>query len=1002
MELNTKIFNKLVSFIEESKKRKDIEFEARFKNAGQLINESNFQSLFQHLTFETKNNGNAYPYFLFNTLDVSLEQEMGESIRMSVEGTDSIKKFWINENLADIQKKFIIKEKLDRIDESNYGIRFSLNNELPQSELLQKNMNLLSKNTANKVYRLKNRYSIQTPNKLFSIDMTTVKNGIGKTFRESNTFKSNPEYEIEMEFIGKSSSIDSETILGEMLSHITLLLKILQGTTIILSNREIQKIKNNYSSLARAGPMNFIAANPVTIHRENLLKGTIIKNVLQKYAITLKADGERHFLYVNPEEDGKVFLFNNNFEMKFTGHSNIQWKDTLIEGELVAKNFYAYDILFQKGVDVRKKPLVEGRIPLIDAFLKEMASMQTDAPVISLHSKKYMHSLRADGTDIFDKVREMWEGRKYSPYHVDGVIFVPKYEPYPVKSGSWHSLFKWKPPELNTIDFLMKLVHDDNGDAIKSPYLESIARLDGTFETKIRPYKTGRLYVTGEKDKKRVPLLFNPFGLNEEENEKYNIVKIFLEDGDHMFATDPLSKERVEIFDDSIIEFGYDPAKEDGFQWIPYRFRRDKTSLYKKFNNYFGNGANVAMNIYQSIQEPVTTEMITTGRVPIDSAKGEQKQPYYIRNSENIQRERYSYQNFHNHYVKYELLYLSARNLPSKESARIFDMCCGKGVDIGKIKRAKYTEIVGMDIDFHNIKEAIEIHKKTIHPPRAYYIRGDASQLIFPNADCCFTEADKLFLRKNVPSKYLFDTVSLQFCFHYFFKDEIALRTVLQNINDNLKIGGYFIGTAFDGNRVDRAFQEAKSNVLIGKNLKNETFWTITKKYDMGSKRKKLANYGAQIDVLVKTIGVTHTEFLINFEFVEKIMEDYGFKKIFVKSFEELYGELRDDKMSMDLNADELAKDKHAIRNMSEDEKRFSFFNNAFMFQKVKNSSDTLFRKLVEKIEKNGKIKKGVVRVNDKTEHLIESLKESISEPRGIDLEEEESNNNTNDNSDEK
>ena len=38
---------------------------------------------------------------------------------------------------------------------------------------------------------------------------------------------------------------------------------------------------------------------------------------------------------------------------------------------------------------------------------------------------------------------------------VDGYIFTPVDEPYP-KKPKWSTLLKWKPPELNSIDFAMK------------------------------------------------------------------------------------------------------------------------------------------------------------------------------------------------------------------------------------------------------------------------------------------------------------------------------------------------------------------------------------------------------------------------------------------------------------------------------------------------------------------------------------------------------------------
>jgi len=43
----------------------------------------------------------------------------------------------------------------------------------------------------------------------------------------------------------------------------------------------------------------------------------------------------------------------------------------------------------------------------------------------------------------------------------DGLIFTPVNEPYP-KTKKWSSLLKWKPAELNTIDFFAVKIGSDN------------------------------------------------------------------------------------------------------------------------------------------------------------------------------------------------------------------------------------------------------------------------------------------------------------------------------------------------------------------------------------------------------------------------------------------------------------------------------------------------------------------------------------------------------------
>ena len=93
----------------------------------------------------------------------------------------------------------------------------------------------------------------------------------------------------------------------------------------------------------------------------------------------------------------------------------------------------------------------------------------------------------------------MWESREDKIYNSDGLIFIPIKEHYPMKSGAWFSLFKWKPPELNTIDFLVKVIKDKKGKEEINSLLEDKKLLDGTYESKLIQYKTLQLYVGGKK-----------------------------------------------------------------------------------------------------------------------------------------------------------------------------------------------------------------------------------------------------------------------------------------------------------------------------------------------------------------------------------------------------------------------------------------------------------------------------------------------------------------------
>jgi hypothetical protein len=1017
MELSKSTYNNLISLVNNSKKNNNYELEARIWNKNmELINEDSYTRLFQKLTFSKIYNGFGYSYEMKNVLDVFLDTKIGnknydnESIRMSINDENNIKKYWLTSSIDDIQPIFIEKEKLDKIDDDNYNIRFSLNNEIPKNNILQKNIDLLvDKNNINKVFRFKNRYSIKTDDNLFLIEISKIKYGTGKTFKESNTLKNKVSYEIEIEFIGKDSKLSTNEITDSLLVHCFTILKVLNNTSIIISNSLKNKIKNYYKELIGKNFDDFIAANPVALHRENLFKSEHVSNIYNRYAVTLKADGQRVFLIVY--NNGKIYLFNNNFQFFDTGYKDESWIGTLIEAEYIKENneVYLYDTLYSKGNDVRKRYLVDikdydkkikTRLDILDDFIKsstrKLSENFNEDICIKLKNKKYIQSIRNDGTDIFQKIKELWDSKQYNSFNVDGIIFVPKYEYYPVRGGSWDKLFKWKPPKLITNDFLSKTIKDDFDNDVQYPYIEVITRLDGKKENILKQYKTFKLYVTGQKTiynndknkKIKMPVLFNPFNLDEKNSERYNLAKVFIEDDGKIYANDPLNNEKVEIYNDIIIEWGYDETREEGFRWIPYRYRKDKTSQYLNGEKMFGNSEMTANNNFRSLIYPITEDMIISGNIP---ALPEDKNviienPYYIREkNDNGKTKRFPYQNFHNLYVKYQLLYFSSpsyiKEIETGYHGKILDLCCGRGVDYTKIKNTRYEEIVGIDIDFENIKIAQDIFKaRYVPPPKAYYIRGDSSKLIWPEQSCAYTEADKIKTKKFIPTKYIFDTISLQFCFHYFFKDEISLRTILQNLNDNLKIGGFVIGTTFDGERIYKSLIDNDS--ISGKEFSGDLMWRIEKKYKNKkiSFTDKIPNYGRQIDVLVKTIGVVHPEYLVNFKYLIKIMEEYGFSMVFIKPFEELYNEIIEGKNLMNQNKKDLDKCKEFANNMSDAEKIFSFFFNAFMFKKERNSSDTLLKKLVELMEKQDKLKitldKNVYKVNKDTETIIQNIEE--------------------------
>ena len=68
--------------------------------------------------------------------------------------------------------------------------------------------------------------------------------------------------------------------------------------------------------------------------------------------------------------------------------------------------------------------------------------------------------------------------------------------------------------------------------------------------------------------------------------------------------------------------------------------------------------------------------------------------------------------------------------------------------------------------------------------------------------------------------------------------------------------------------------------------------WSITKKYKSRTFPDSKTSLGKEIDVFVKSIGKDHSEYLVNFDYLQKMLEEYGFTLVRLKSFEESYDDM--------------------------------------------------------------------------------------------------------------
>jgi len=184
---------------------------------------------------------------------------------------------------------------------------------------------------------------------------------------------------------------------------------------------------------------------------------------------------------------------------------------------------------------------------------------------------------------------------------------------------------------------------------------------------------------------------------------------------------------------------------------------------------------------------------------------------------------------FHNLFVKNKLV-TSVANIGDT----LIDYAVGKGGDIPKWISAGLSFVFGIDKSRDNIRNIVDgvctrylnYKLKFDSVPNALFIYGDSAKNIKDQSaaysetgkqitNAIFGEGpkDEKFLGRGVLKSYGvvtegFNISSIQFALHYMFENTDILHSYLTNIAECTKIGGYFIGTSFDGKKVFKLLEQ--------------------------------------------------------------------------------------------------------------------------------------------------------------------------------------------------
>lgn len=806
---------------------------------------------------------------------------------------------------------------------------------------------------------------------------------------------------------------------------------------------------DNYNPKKPVYSSDFIGPSSFTLQLENVSPindNSIIPNIRKDFVVTDKADGDRHLLYVN--ETGKIYLINSNMKVIFTGAktNNEETFNCLIDGELISHdkdgkfiNLYAaFDIYYKNKIDLRTHPFMpnfekekekersrskkdekDPRYLILKSFIEHIDIVSilqpnekqtglksivervkkniVNSPLRIMCKKFYPENFNSNTSNIFDgcntilsKVRnDLFE------YTTDGLIFTHAFygvganvvnECGPLSKITWDYSFKWKPPQYNTIDFLVTTVKNkDNSDVIKNLFEDGVS---ASACVQLNSYKQVQLRCSfnekrhgfinpcqdviddnlpeyknydDKSDRESKPVQFYP---TSPYDPTAGICNLMLKD-DGNNNKQMFSEEGEMIDDNTIVEFSYDLDGEQGWRWKPLRVRYDKTTEMRQGAQQFGNAYHVANDNWKSIHYPVTEEMISSGMNIPDTIVDEDV--YYNVKSKDFKTE--GLKNFHNLYVKKLLI-----RCVSKQGDTLIDFACGKAGDLPKWIAARLSFVFGVDISKDNLENRLDgacarflkARRQNKSMPYGLFVNGNSAfnikngsamlndkaiqitNAVFGNGT---KDSDKI--GKGVSRQYGkgaegFNVSSCQFALHYFWESPSTLQGFMRNLSECTKLNGYFIGTAYDGKEIFKLLKKKGSGESVQIIDDGKKIWEIVKGYKSETFDDDSSSIGYRIDVYQESINQLLPEFLINFDYLNRIMEDYGFKLIDRDEAQNLglpeatglFSELF---MTM---IEEIKRNKYRENDlgdaakMTEFEKKISFLNRYFVYKKVRHVNE--------------------------------------------------------------
>ncbi|KAK7575449.1 hypothetical protein V9T40_011735 [Parthenolecanium corni] len=212
-------------------------------------------------------------------------------------------------------------------------------------------------------------------------------------------------------------------------------------------------------------------------------------------------------------------------------------------------------------------------------------------------------------------------------------------------------------------------------------------------------------------------------------------------------------------------------------------------------------------------------------------------------------------------------------------SLRVLDMCCGKGGDLLKWKNNDVKHLICVDLAQISVEQCEQRYNE-MKERNTNSRCPDLFSAEFVTADCTKMKINELFGNQDQS----FDIVSCQFSFHYSFESVSQAECMVRNAADNLRPGGYFIGTIPDANDIVLRLRQTNTRSFGNDVFKIQFSGDVTKSFPL---------FGARYDFFLED-AVNCPEFLVHFPTFVKLAAKHGLKLVMKERFRDYFQRMND------------------------------------------------------------------------------------------------------------